>query len=731
MQGQMAGGIGAGTRHQAPAGQGGTPFQSGSPATFSQTVTLDVWTRMTSAVDPDGGTEADQYDPAGNRTAITATTALATMTTNYRYDAADQLTTSGTAGTDSQGHHIYGPILGYGYDGQGDRLRSYEQGTPTWTLRNDAQDLVGGLASLVSDGQADYTYLNPGAGQAPLAGYTQSTTRTTYLGSDLLGSVRLATDPTGAVIGSGGYDAWGNARPYQGSSGPTLLAGLQGSSPFGYAGQYLDAGPGTYAMRAREYSPTLGRFQSVDPLVARTGEPYVYALDSPVGNADPSGLEALGQNGMADPGQVPGVFAALDGASQPGSSPDGSGTLNPEAGSRLALFYAIGLYRHLGYTIFSGDQLYSDRTGTNSQLGVDIGRLILAKNSSTKGADFIAYKWMGSDSNPRYHGKYRVVAVEVKWNKYGNWGSGEFITKAYGGKYREGGVNWENEAAQRWCSNTPGAVDTAILQQESCFWLNPTSVLSADATANNYACNHGSPPIIREADFVGVSGRLDNRAWIRSDISGRDPGFTYTTLFSMGGQVVSPSRGSSYSHPIPGSAGYSIDIPVPPWLGVIPIVNGKPASDTARLFGITLQNTHHFAIFGDATEEQVQAHMLLIAFGVPGMVKSFRVDYELQYAKRTSAGNDDWHPLDDGSTSSDTVFIDFQYAHDVKTDNKNDPGIPRYDSTSQFVRLRFWFKKTSEVQYEVVDGPAIYEGALALSEDTYAGPSDIVPLWTH
>ena len=333
-----------------PAGRAtsATWLQAGNP-TFSQVATLDAagqrkqladsWGtvtygydragRLTSAGYPDGSTEADTYDPAGNRTAITATTPLSgTAVTTNSYDAADQLSTAAATGGPQPGSTTYaydgngnqtdssGPagttsntfndlnqltrIVGPGtnltllYDGQGDRLRSYERGTPTWTLRNEAQDLAGGLSALVSDGTADYAYLSPGDGSAPLSAYAPGTSRATYLGTDLLGSVRLATDPAGATIGAGAYDAWGNARPYTGGSGATQLAGLQGVAPFGYAGQQRDAGPGTYAMRARRYDPATGRFQSQDPLayspqVPVTINPYEYAGDMPTGVTDPSG----------------------------------------------------------------------------------------------------------------------------------------------------------------------------------------------------------------------------------------------------------------------------------------------------------------------------------------------------------------------------------------------------------------------------------------------------------
>jgi len=292
--------------------------------------------RLVGASYPDGSGELDQYDGVGNRTVITSTVTLSgtssistTVTTN-QYDAADelagstaqtvgvqgppqpttysydangnQLGSTGPSGAITNTYDLRNELVGvvdpgtnvtYVYDGQGDRLRAYDTAGLQPVLHNYAQDLAAGMSDLLSDGQQDYAYLQPGSGQAPVSALNQATQRSAYLGPDLLGSVRLVTDPTGAAIGAGAFDAWGNAKPNtSGSTGATQLAGLEGSQPFGFAGQYLDAGAGTYDMRAREYSPQQGLFQSVDPLVSQTGEPYPYAGDEPVDRVDPSGRDA-------------------------------------------------------------------------------------------------------------------------------------------------------------------------------------------------------------------------------------------------------------------------------------------------------------------------------------------------------------------------------------------------------------------------------------------------------
>ena len=41
----------------------------------------------------------------------------------------------------------------------------------------------------------------------------------------------------------------------------------------------------------RHYNPNTGTFTSVDPLVTKTMQPYIYGAANPVTYSDPSGLE--------------------------------------------------------------------------------------------------------------------------------------------------------------------------------------------------------------------------------------------------------------------------------------------------------------------------------------------------------------------------------------------------------------------------------------------------------
>ena len=98
---------------------------------------------------------------------------------------------------------------------------------------------------------------------------------------------------SGTALKSYEYDAFGEEVDPSASD----------TNPFRYAGQYFDSETGTYYLRARYYSPALGRFTQQDAWgYGDPGDPlslnlYVYCYGNPVRYYDPSGnipLETVG-----------------------------------------------------------------------------------------------------------------------------------------------------------------------------------------------------------------------------------------------------------------------------------------------------------------------------------------------------------------------------------------------------------------------------------------------------
>jgi RHS repeat-associated protein len=111
----------------------------------------------------------------------------------------------------------------------------------------------------------------------PLEQLTGSTTY--WLHHDQLGSTRLLTGSTGAVVATFTYDPYGNVT----STGSVTTALL-------YARQYRDAESGLQYLRARYYDPVTGQFLTRDPADLITRSPYAYAADNPLNRTDPTGM---------------------------------------------------------------------------------------------------------------------------------------------------------------------------------------------------------------------------------------------------------------------------------------------------------------------------------------------------------------------------------------------------------------------------------------------------------
>jgi RHS repeat-associated protein len=219
-----------------------------------KTNTFDAANRMTAS-----GTDTYTYDANGNQLTRTS----GGTTTTYSYDALDRLT------------GISGPVTAsYSYNGDGLRVRRVVGGATT----NYAWDTVN-LARVIDDGN-EYIW-----GRELISRVAAGTTAT-YSHGDALGSIRLLTDSTGAVVGSQQYDAFGATRSQTGAQ-----------MPFTFTGNIIDIESNFLYLRARYVDPSNGRFLTLDPYPGLYDRPmsqhrYTYVENNPTNVLDPSGLSS-------------------------------------------------------------------------------------------------------------------------------------------------------------------------------------------------------------------------------------------------------------------------------------------------------------------------------------------------------------------------------------------------------------------------------------------------------
>jgi RHS repeat-associated protein len=272
------------------------------------------------------------YDLVGNRKTMTRNAPGENTTTSYAYDAADQLITENVTGSrtntrsfayDLEGNQTQagndrftyaldhtmtsatanGRTTNYTYDAGGNRIAAVSDNqTQTWSW-----DLNAGRALLAQERQTDATgtvgrdYLYDPSGQ-PLALLVPSADALgahSYL-RDWLGGIAGVVSPAGATEWSYDYDAFGVSR------GTTKAADGAPANPMQYAGTYQDVSQGDrYAMGARSYEPSTGRFASADPVAQPASDQavstYSYTNARPTSLTDPTGRDPDdGKTGMTD-----------------------------------------------------------------------------------------------------------------------------------------------------------------------------------------------------------------------------------------------------------------------------------------------------------------------------------------------------------------------------------------------------------------------------------------------
>jgi RHS repeat-associated protein len=185
------------------------------------------------------------------------------------------------------------------YDPRGNRVCKYS------TINGDRYyivDIVGKLPTILceidptdSSLKNSYIYAN---GQI-LCQYQGETDPNRYFYiHDRLGSVRLVISDAADVNNSYTYSPFG--EPF--ASECTALGAPYGETvynPFLFTGQWYDSEIRQYYLRARQYSPYLGRFTSRDPVKGQFKFPltlhrYLYCNNSPANFIDPSGESLSG-----------------------------------------------------------------------------------------------------------------------------------------------------------------------------------------------------------------------------------------------------------------------------------------------------------------------------------------------------------------------------------------------------------------------------------------------------
>jgi RHS repeat-associated protein len=290
--------------------------QSANPNGTKATYTYDTADRLTALANAKSdasviSTYAFTLDPVGNHSQVNQNEPLApavtAQTVNYGYDADNRLTTVGatspsydangnlkTRGSDTFGYDfenrlvqstISGVASTYLYDGLGNRKSLTAAGATKRFVLDTSGSLSHVLAETDSNGKVTAYYIH---GRGLVSRLAVNGTPL-YYHFDVRGSTIALSSEAGQLTDQYAYEPFGKLANSQGTT----------ANPFKYVGKYgvVDEGNGISYIRARYYSPELGRFITKDPLTGTEGDSqslhrYVYAVNNPMRMVDVSGFSA-------------------------------------------------------------------------------------------------------------------------------------------------------------------------------------------------------------------------------------------------------------------------------------------------------------------------------------------------------------------------------------------------------------------------------------------------------
>lgn len=356
----------------------------------------------------------------------------------------------------------------YLYDGQGRRVESRTTNYSVWQYSQSGQVMYSHDAR--NNRKTNYVYLGGSLvalRELPMSGGTTVTVK--YQHTDALGTPIAVTDAAKAIVETFEYEPYGQ-----------LVNGTLKDGP-GFTGHVQDAATGLTYMQQRYYDASIGRFLSVDPVMAdsNTGgnfNRYWYANNNPYKFVDPDG-RAPNQAGVTSPHHV---YKELRGG-------DLAALRDSHGGNSNRYFY------------------------TKTYGWVDIRHFAEAARMVHDGTPAAAVRTLGFGNE--------VVQWGSEWgDSYRSGFSPEDLPSNeaginFGGSIRDG----ESPASAfvRWARHNGGGLNP---KGEATGYGNlPSTDPAAKGGANRGGSNTSSAPAQHEVKVVRVEGRIDSMRLSRQD----------------------------------------------------------------------------------------------------------------------------------------------------------------------------------------------------------------------